>query len=306
MKNYILKNDGEEYFVNDTKIIEDINDIKPIADEKAIAIMKKLSKKPYNSANLAKELKLDKKTTAFYIGKLEKAGLISIETEKNKEIVKASYDSFSYEINENKIKFDQKMKSKENQYALKFFSKFINNGKFDGYICVGASDPHGEYKAVARDSHYTGYLGMFLGQFIELPSSMPIVLDTDVISKNLFKKNLIVIGGPVTNLVTRDINNFLPIKFIKEEGWGLKDRNGIHIRDYEGTVEKIKNPFDKDKEIILIGGVRNVGTLSAVLAATRFSNITFKGYNGEMPWSLMVRGYDIDGDGQIDSIENVK
>lgn len=306
MKNYILKNDGEEYFVNDTKIIEDINDIKPIADEKAIAIMKKLSKKPYNSANLAKELKLDKKTTAFYIGKLEKAGLINIETEKNKEIVKASYDSFSYEINENKIKFDQKMKSKENQYALKFFSKFINNGKFDGYICVGASDPHGEYKAVARDSHYTGYLGMFLGQFIELPSSMPIVLDTDVISKNLFKKNLIVIGGPVTNLVTRDINNFLPIKFIKEEGWGLKDRNGIHIRDYEGTVEKIKNPFDKDKEIILIGGVRNVGTLSAVLAATRFSNITFKGYNGEMPWSLMVRGYDIDGDGQIDSIENVK
>ena len=43
-----------------------------------------------------------------------------------------------------------------------------------------------------------------------------------------------------------------------------------------------------------------------MLAATRFSNITFKGYNGEVPWSLMVRGYDIDGDGQIDSIETVK
>ena len=56
MKNYILKSDGEGYFVNDTKLIEDINDVKPIADEKAMAIMKKLSKKPYNSANLSKEL----------------------------------------------------------------------------------------------------------------------------------------------------------------------------------------------------------------------------------------------------------
>ncbi|MCL4362313.1 MAG: hypothetical protein OH338_03915 [Candidatus Parvarchaeota archaeon] len=306
MKSYILKNDGEGYFVNDTKIIENINDVKPIADEKAISIMKKVSKKPYSSAALAKELKFDKKTTAFYIGKLEKAGLISVEPQKTGEIIKAAYNSFSYEINDNKIKFDPKMKTKENQYALNFFSKFINNGKFDGYICVGASDPHGEYKAVARDSHYTAYLGMFFGQFIDLPQSMPIILDTDVISKNLFKKNLIVIGGPVTNLVTRDINNFLPIKFIKEEGWGLKDRNGIHIRDYEGTIEKIKNPFDKDKDIILIGGIRNVGTLSAMLAATRFSGITFKGYNGEVPWSLMVRGYDIDGDGQIDSIETVK
>jgi hypothetical protein len=306
MKSYILKNDGEGYFINDTKVIENIKDVKQIADEKAVAIMKKLCKKPYNSASLSKELKFDKKTIAFYIGKLENAGLISIEPQKNGELLKASYNSFSYEIADNKVKFDPKMKSKENQYALNFFSKFINNGKFDGYICVGASDPHGEYKAVARDSHYTAYLGMFLGQFIDLPSSMPIILDTDVISKNLFKKNLIIIGGPVTNLVTRDINNFLPIKFIKEEGWGLKDRNGIHIRDYEGTIEKIRNPFDKEKDIILIGGIRNVGTLSAMLAATRFSNITFKGYNGEMPWSLMVRGYDIDGDGQIDSIETVK
>ena len=306
MKSYILKNDGEEYFVNDTKIIEDINDIKPIADEKAISIMKKLSKKPYNSSLLAKELKLDKKTAAFYIGKLEKAGLINIEPQKNGEIVKAAYNSFSYEINSNRIKFDPKMKAKENQYALNFFSKFINNGKFDGYICVGASDPHGEYKAVARDSHYTAYLGMFFGQFIDLPQSMPIILDTDVISKNLFKKNLIVIGGPVTNLVTRDINNFLPIKFIKEEGWGLKDKSGIHIRDYEGTIEKIKNPFDKEKDIILIAGVRNVGTLSAMLAATKFSNLTFKGYSNEIPWSRMIRGYDIDGDGEIDSIETVK
>lgn len=306
MKSYILKNDGEEYFINDTKIIEKITDIKPIADEKAISIMKKLSKKPYKAEQLAKELKLDKKTLAFYIGKLGDAGLIEAVSQKGNDSFKAAYNSFSFEINENRIKFDPKMKAKENQYALNFFSKFINSGKFDGYICVGASDPHGEYKAVAKDSHYTAYLGMFLGQFVDLPNSMPVILDTDVISKNLFKKNLIIIGGPVTNLVTRDINNFLPIKFIKEEGWGLKDRNGIHVRDYEGTIEKIKNPFDKEKDIILIGGVRNIGTLSAMLAATRFSNLAFKGYNAEVPWSLMVRGYDIDGDGQIDSIETVK
>ncbi len=306
MKNYILKNDGENYFVNDTKLLEDIKDVKNIADEKAITILKKISKKQYKADALSKELKIDKKALNLYLSKMEKAGLVEITQQKDTQLVKAVYNSFSYEINQNNVKFDPRSRNKENQYALNFFSKFINNGKFNGYICVGASDPHGEYKSVAKDSHYTAYLGMFLGQFIDLPSSLPIVLDTDVISKNMFKNNLIVIGGPVTNLVTRDINNFLPIKFIKEEGWALKDRNGIHIRDYEGTIEKIKNPFDKEKDIILIAGVRNIGTLSAILAATRFSNLTFKGYSNEAPWSMMVRGYDIDGDGQIDSIETVK
>ena len=306
MKSYILKNDEEGYFVNDTKIVEDINTVKQISDEKAISIMKKLSKKQYKMAALSRELKIDSKVLSSYISRLENAGLIEVSLQKNDKILKANYNSFSYEINQNRIKFDPKLKSKENQYTLNFFSKFINNGKFNGYICVGASDPHGEYKAVAKDSYYTAYLGMFLGQFIDLPSLMPVILDTDVIAKNLFKNNLIIIGGPVTNLVTRDINNFLPIKFIKEEGWGLKDRTGIHIRDYEGTIEKIRNPFDKEKEIILIAGVRNVGTLSSMLASTRFANLTFKGYTNECPWSTMVRGYDIDGDGQIDSIETVK
>ena len=306
MKSYILKSDNDEYFVNDTKIIDSISNIKQIADENAVNMMKKLSKKQYKLDAIAKELKMDKKTAASYAAKLEKAGLIEVAQWKDSKLLKANYNSFSYEINQNKIKFDPRTRNKDSQYALNFFDKFINNGKFNGYICVGASDPHGEYKSVAKDSHYTAYLGMFMGQFIDLPGSMPVILDTDVISKNLFKKNLIVIGGPVTNLVTRDINNFLPIKFIKEEGWGLKDKSGIHIRDYEGTIEKIKNPCDKEKDIILIAGVRNVGTLSAMLAATKFSNLTFKGYSNEIPWSRMIRGYDIDGDGEIDSIETVK
>ena len=245
MKSYILKSDNDEYFVNDTKIIDSISNIKQIADENAVNMMKKLSKKQYKLDAIAKELKMDKKTAASYAAKLEKAGLIEVAQWKDSKLLKANYNSFSYEINQNKIKFDPRTRNKDSQYALNFFDKFINNGKFNGYICVGASDPHGEYKSVAKDSHYTAYLGMFMGQFIDLPGSMPVILDTDVISKNLFKKNLIVIGGPVTNLVTRDINNFLPIKFIKEEGWGLKDKSGIHIRDYEGTIEKIKNPFDK-------------------------------------------------------------
>ncbi|EFD93095.1 MAG: regulatory protein ArsR [Candidatus Parvarchaeum acidophilus ARMAN-5] len=306
MKEYILKIEDEGYFVNDTKVIPEISDIKKIADEKAIAIMKKISKKPYKVGALSKELKIDKKAMALYVSGLEKAGLIEVEEKKNDKVLKSIYNSFSYEINQNRVKFDPRLQKKDNQYALNFFSKFISNGKFDGYICVGAPDPHGEYKSVAKDAHFATYLGMFFGQFIDLPSSLPILLDTDVISRNLFKKNLIIIGGPVTNLVTRDINNFLPIKFIKEEGWGLKDKNGIHIRDYEGTIEKIKNPFEKERDIILIAGVKNIGTLSAMLAATKFSNLTFKGYNNEAPWSMMVRGYDIDGDGQIDSIETVK
>jgi predicted transcriptional regulator len=198
MKEYILKIEDEGYFVNDTKVIPEISDIKKIADEKAIAIMKKISKKPYKVGALSKELKIDKKAMALYVSGLEKAGLIEVEEKKNDKVLKSIYNSFSYEINQNRVKFDPRLQKKDNQYALNFFSKFISNGKFDGYICVGAPDPHGEYKSVAKDAHFATYLGMFFGQFIDLPSSLPILLDTDVISRNLFKKNLIIIGGPLT------------------------------------------------------------------------------------------------------------
>ncbi len=308
MKTFILKTDENGYFINDTKIVDNIEDLRPIVNSTSIDILKVLVKKPASLDEIAKTTKLSKKKTADLIKNLEKAGLITIQnkTAKRGNIYKSVTNSFAFEVSDAKVKLAIREQSIGDEGTARFFRKFIKDGKFDGYICVGSTDPHGEYRSIARDTHYALYLAMFLGQFCELPKDFPIVLDTDVIAKNLFKQNLIVIGGPVTNLVTRDVNNFLPMKFEKAEGWALKDKGGVHSRDYEGAIEKIRNPFEKTKDMLVLGGIRNIGTLSSILAATRFSKLTFRSYNDEPIWNVLVRGYDIDGDGEIDSVETVR
>ena len=308
MKTFVMKTDGEDYFLNSTKVISDINSLKSVANETALNAIKILAKKPSSSDELSKTIKITKKASKSTINALVKAGLITARasTPKRGDVYKAVSNSFTYEILDSSVKVRFKEQKINDEGVSAFYRKFIKDGKFEGLICVGSTDPHGEYKAISRDTHYAIYLSMFLGQFCELPKNFPIVLDTDVIAKNLFKNNLILVGGPVTNLITKDINSYLPIKFEKEEGWGLKDKEGLHTRDYEGVVEKIRNPFDKTKEIILLSGIRNIGTFSSILAATRFSKMTFKGYSDEATWSALIRGYDIDGDGEIDSIELAK
>ena len=310
MKTYILKTDSGEYFVNDTKIIQDGKTLKEVTNEASIAAAIALGKHPMTAEGVAKALKVSKKSALRILNNLRDAGIVDAAEMRQKKPEKAQYvrktNSLSFQYSDAHVKLNLREKGIDDEQTAKFYRKFIKDGRFDGYICVGSTDPHGEYKAVSRDTHYALYLSMFLGQFVDLPKAFPIVLDTDVIAKNLFKNNLIVVGGPVTNLVTRDINMHLPVKFVKEEGWTLKDRNGIHSRDYEGVVESIKNPFDKTKDIILFGGVRHIGTLAAILAGTKFNRLTFRDYNEERAWSVLVRGYDIDGDGEIDSVEMMR
>ena len=306
MKTYILKNDDEKYFIKETKLSSDLQDAKLLAGEPYSRILGTLSKKPLGSEALAKAIKLNRKRTELAAEKLDKAGLIKTEEKGSRKNYSLDVGAISFELSPGEEKFDVREKRIKERGTSRFYDGILKEGRFDGYICVGSPDPHGEYKAIARDTHYAMYLSMFFGQFVDFPGKPPTVLDTDVISKNLFKNNLIVIGGPVTNLVTREINSYLPVKFVKEEGWGLKFKDGIHTRDYEGVIQKIKNPFDKSKEIIVLAGIRNVGTLAVMLASTKFSNTTFAAYDGEKPWSALVRGYDIDGDGEIDSVETVR
>jgi predicted transcriptional regulator len=307
----LIKSEDQNYFVNSAKLIDKAEDLKVLSNDSAVALLRYISKQPSPEETIRKRMKLTKDGFSRAIKVLDKAGMISASTVqvkkgKSVKVYSAVSNSFVFEVNPESKKLDIKERGIKDHSTAKFYEKFIVDGKFNGLICVGSPDPHGEYRSIARDTHYALHLGMFLGQFVDLPKKLPVVLDTDVISKNLFKENLIVVGGPVTNLITREINNYLPIKFQKEEGWTLKDRNGVHSRDYEGVIEKIKSPFDKSKDIIVFGGVRHIGTLSTILAATQFHDTTFKSYNDEPSWYSIVRGYDIDGDGEIDSVETVR
>ena len=142
---------------------------------------------------------------------------------------------------------------------MQFLGPILKDGSFDGKIVVGSPDPHGPFKTSARDGHYASFLTFFLGQYAEPPDEFPIKLDVDVKVEKEEKNNLILVGGPGTNLLTQEINNYLPIRFnmtLSEYGFlfsGLvseKTKN-VYTADAMGLIAKIVNPWDKEKRVIV-------------------------------------------------------
>jgi hypothetical protein len=193
-----------------------------------------------------------------------------------------------------------------------FFDPFIKeDGNFDGKIVVGSPDPHGPFKARARDGHYASYLAMFLGQFVRLPMDFVVRLDVDIKAEKEEENNLILVGGPGTNLLTQEVNDSLPIRFSmmpSKHGFlfgGLvseKSKN-VYTGDAVGVVARIVNPWNKEKRIIVLAGNKAVGTKACVIALAKFWRQTLKDFRAENDFATVIQGFDLDGDGKVDSIE---
>ncbi|MBD3312494.1 hypothetical protein GF352_03520 [archaeon] len=116
-------------------------------------------------------------------------------------------------------------------------------------------------------------------------------------------ENMILIGGPGTNLVTEKVNQYLPAKFNEDNYWkSIKSKNNEYTDDTCGLIIKTLNPFNKDKFILLLAGLRVTGTKSCIIALMNQCSELLKGYDrGSL--SRVVKGYDFDGDGKIDGVE---
>jgi S-layer protein (TIGR01564 family) len=144
-----------------------------------------------------------------------------------------------------------------------------------------------------------------------MPTEFVVKLDVDVKAEKEEKNNLILVGGPGTNLLTQEINDYLPIKFImqsSEQGFllgGLSSKKTLQVytSDVSGLIAKIVNPWDKTKRIVVLAGNKAVGTKACVLALTNFWKKTLQKYIGEDTFAVVIHGFDLDGDGKVDSIE---
>ena len=130
------------------------------------------------------------------------------------------------------------------------------------------------------------------------------MLDVDVTLEET-DKNIILVGGPVTNLLVSEINAHLPVKFSDKKPWGIMSTrtNRKYTDETTGIIAKIENPFYKDKSIVVVAGISAVGTKAAVLALTRSYDSLLENYMGQKSYGAIVNGFDLDGDGRIDSIE---
>jgi len=316
-KKMLLHEENKKQKVKEIVIIEDPQKLKMILNKLSWKILVMLSEKEMYPMEIAKKLGVHEQKVYYHIKKLAKAGAITVAREEEKKGAIAKYyrafsSAFGIELPKEYKIIERLSLIGVDEKIQKFFKEFRSgDGIFEGKIVVGSPTPHGPFKTSARDGHYASHLTFFLGQFTKIPEEFAIKLDVDVKAEKEEKNNLILVGGPGTNLLTQELNEYLPIRFNmqpSEQGFlfgGLVSRktSNVYTADAAGLIAKIVNPWDNTKRIIVLAGNKAVGTKACVLALTNFWKKTLKGYDDEDTFAKVIQGFDLDGDGKVDSIE---
>ena len=257
---------------------------------------------------LAKKLKIHEQNVYYHLNQMQKAGVIEVVEEKQIRGTIAKRFSpvkmnFALSLGNEWEDIKNLTGSGRQDTISEFMSPFIKNGALDAQIIVGNPDPHGPYKARARDGHYAIDLALFLGNLCNLPEDFSVTLDVDANSKEILKQNLIVVGGPVTNLIQALFNEHFPVKFSEKKPWGLLSRYDTYIDDSVGMIVRIPNPFNKDAWVMAIAGIRFIGTKAAIIALTRNHGKLLQNFHNQKNFAKIVQGFDMNGDGRIDTVE---
>ena len=316
-KKLLLQEENEVQRVKEIAILKDPQKLRMILGELSWKILVMLSEKEMYPLELAKKLGVHEQKVYYHMRKLAKAGAIAVVREEEKKGAIAKYykpvsSAYGVELpNEYKTITKLSLLSMDKQIQ-EFFNEFIRqDGTFEGKIVVGSPTPHGPFRTSARDGHYASYLTFFLGQFAKMPDEFAIKLDVDMKAEKEERNNLILVGGPGTNVLTQEVNENLPIRFNmqpSQDGFLLGglisgETSRAYTADTAGLVAKITNPWDSTKKVIVLAGNKAVGTKACVLALTNFWKKTLENYHAEDTFATVIQGFDLDSDGKVDSIE---
>jgi DNA-binding transcriptional ArsR family regulator len=316
-KKLLLQDDGTTQKIKEISIMRDSQKLKMILGKLSWKILTMLSEEEMYPLEIARKLGVHEQKVYYHIRKLAKAGAIKVEREEKKKGATAKYyktvsPAFGVEFPKGYKTIQNLSLQSMDEQIQRFFKEFVNGeGILEGKIVVGSPTPHGPFKTSARDGHYAAHLALFIGQFAKMPTDFAIKLDVDVKAEKEEKNHLILVGGPGTNLLTQEINDYLPVRFNMQSsdqgfllgGLSSEKTSRVYTADATGLIAKIVNPWDTTKRIIVLAGNKAVGTKACVLALTNFWKKTLQEYRGEDPFATVIQGFDLDGDGKVDSIE---
>ena len=247
-----------------------------------------LAKAPNYASAVARELGLNEQLVHYHFNQLKKSGVISVvRTEERRGALTRFFgvrdDAFAVLLRE----------QWRETPVPKIVSGFYKGGVFDAKIIVGSPDPHGPFQARARDGFYSADLALYLGSLSS--TAKPCVrLDTEVREEEL-RGNVVLVGGPIVNLVTARINDSLPIRIVSGERHSVySEKTGKHYYENAGMVLRTENPWGKG-ELLVVAGKSIAGTKAAILSIVQSAEL--------LTGSNVVKGVDLDGDGVVDSAE---
>ena len=316
-KQLLIQEEGNQQKVKEIAVIQNPQDLKLMLSNLSWRILSLLNEEPMYPLEIARQLNVHEQRVYYHIRKLQESGAIIADRIEKKKGATAKYyrtvsSAFCIEFPGGYTPMQRPSLLAANHQIQMFFKEFINaDGAFEGKIVVGSPIPHGPFKTSARDGHYAAQLAFFLGQFMRMPEDFTIKLDVDVKAEKEEKNNLILVGGPGTNLLTQELNEHLPTRFnmqSSEQGYlfgGLvSQKTGlVYTSDVTGLVANITNPWNNSKRVIVFAGNKAVGTKACVLALTNFWQKTLQKYQNRGDFAAVIQGYDLDGDGKVDSIE---
>jgi DNA-binding transcriptional ArsR family regulator len=301
-------------FICDAEVLESVEKVKPLFNKKCWEIFKELTVRESYPAELAKKLNMEQQEVYYYINKLRNANLVELTKREEKrgglaKYYKARKKCFAFmpALTADSVTHIEGIEKTLPKAMEEFFYPFIKERELDAKIVIGAPDSHGEFKARARDAHIAAELACFLGSLCSSLRYPFVFLDTMLKHISQENSNLIIVGGPITNKTSKEVNKYLSAHFEQKNAhWVIRSENSgkEYTEDSIGIVEKIQHPFFEDKAILYLAGKRNAGTKAAVLALIQnTADIIRPNRLNDKSYAHVVEGLDLDSDGLIDHVE---
>ncbi|MFB6204472.1 MAG: ArsR/SmtB family transcription factor [Candidatus Nanohaloarchaea archaeon] len=285
----------------------DIDALKALTDPTRMEILELLAEEPGYPAEMAKKMDIDRQKAYYHFKKLEEAGLIEEHSRQNVSGGQATFyqpSSGAYHLDlgvpGEEIRLPETRKD-----VSKFLEPLVSDFKLNGRIVVGSPDQHGPDQVRARDGHLAGEIAVSLGKHADPPEQL-VFFDTSLFRQDDFDHNLLLLGGVLTNTATKKFNEEFPAHFSGDSFpyREIETPENRYTEDAIGLIARTSHPEDPEKALYLVAGIRNAGTEAAVRAFKNLDSVIHEYEGGD--YYRIVRGLDLDGDGEIDSYEVVE
>jgi hypothetical protein len=252
---------------------------------------------------VAKKLNVSESKIHYHLDHLRHAGLIESEgilpiKQGRAKLLKPVASGFILSLSNETDLFE------ESTYTKILLPNFFSSGTFDAKIIVGSSVPHGRYDAISRDGHLVGDLCWYLGSKAASKSNHNIpnhvVTDLDFLKENSrSQSNLILIGGHITNEMTARYNEVLKEKFnvyFRENKiiYGSKE----YKEPSDGLISLFRNPKNSNKWILILAGVRSLGTRATIYSIV---NDCIELFSDKDEFVTIIKG-DLNGNKRVSGV----
>lgn len=292
----------------EVELLEKPDRIAALSSPLAWRILQELAKAPDYPNALAARLKLHQQKVYYHVRRLEAAGLLEVVREEPKRgasarVLAPTADAFAIVLKGRGNPVTAPLLPHAGVVA-RFLEEFSRGGSFDGSIVVGSPYTHGPFNTTARDSPYAVELGFFLGRLFAPPQGAVVRLDTEVKAAGLGRDHMILVGGPVANIITMELNPHLAVNFDWKQVWRMESARTKrpYVDEQVGLIAKVRNPWNRSRVIVLLSGLHAVGTVAAILGLTHFADEVLDGYAPGEDFYRVVAGQDRDGDGRLDAV----